>query len=65
MAPPEGCNHVTLQLFLYADSFQPRGRTDHRSLVALVDVDGLLLRPPDVGVPGSSVLLTWRQLGKP
>ena len=64
VAPPEDRNNVTLQLFLYIDGFKPRGRTDYRCLVALVDVDGLLPSPTDVGVPGCTMLLSWRQLAK-
>ena len=58
-------DHVTLQLFLDAGDFKARGRTDYRSSVALVDADVRLLRPTDVGVTGSTVLLTGRQLCKP
>ena len=53
-----------LSLFIFADGVSPRGRGNVNLQVAVTDCLGNLMPHMDTGVPGSTMLVTWREMSK-
>ena len=56
--------HAHLQVFVYADGFNPRGRGNVNAKVALVDGYEHLVPYVDTDVPWASAPLSWREMAK-
>ena len=52
---------ATLQVVLFSDGYDPRGRSNYNVKVAILDLVGQLFHPVE-GVPSATSLLTWREL---
>ena len=53
-----------LWLFMFADGVSPRGRGNVNLQVAIVDCSRNLVPPIDTNKPGSTMLVTWREMSK-
>ena len=53
-----------LSLFIFAYGGAPRGWGNVNLQVAVIDCLGHLIPHMDTGVPGSTMLLTWREMSK-
>ena len=50
-----------MQVVLFSDGYDPRGRSNYNVKVAILDLAGQLFDPVE-GVPCATSLLTWREL---
>ena len=49
---------------MFADGVSPRGHGNVNLQVAIIDCSGSLIPPIDTYIPGSTMLVTWREMSK-